>query len=143
MRPKMLDIKLSFAGSGFDFLAVPTLFDVKEFCLITLQKSDLRKRNGIQEVSGSIPLISTNNGNDQGLVLGRFLLIQLFCFYVTPPRPYPARAAAGRGRCVCPDTRGLTSAARDNRHRRRAALSTRSRRRGKCRSLRSLGYAAG
>jgi hypothetical protein len=80
MRPKMLDIKLSFAGSGFYFFAVPTLFDVKEFCLITLQKSDLRKRNGIQEVSGSIPLISTNNGNDQGLVLGRFLLIQLFCF---------------------------------------------------------------
>ena len=80
MRPKMRDIKLSFSGSGFDFFAVPTLFNVKKFCLITLQKSDLRKRNGIQEVSGSIPLISTNNGNDQGLVRGRFLLIQLFCF---------------------------------------------------------------
>ena len=76
----MLDIKLSFAGSGFYFFAVPTLFNVKKFRLITLQKSDRRKRNGVQEVSGSIPLISTNNGNDQGLVLGRFLLIQLFCF---------------------------------------------------------------
>ena len=60
MRPKMLGIKLSFVGSGFDFFAVPTLFNVKKFCLITLQKSDLRKRNGVQEAAGSTPVTRTN-----------------------------------------------------------------------------------
>ncbi len=59
MRPKMLDIKLSFVGIGFDFFAVPTLFNVKKFCLITLQKSDLRKRNGVQEAAGSNPVTRT------------------------------------------------------------------------------------
>ena len=59
MRPKMLGIKLSFVGSGFDFFAVPTLFNVKKFCLITLQKSDLRKRNGVQEAAGSTPVTPT------------------------------------------------------------------------------------
>ena len=56
MRPKMLGIKLSFVGSGFDFFAVPTLFNVKKFCLITLQKSKPRKRNGVQEAAGSTPV---------------------------------------------------------------------------------------
>ena len=57
MRPKMLGIKLSFVGSGFDFFAVPTLFNVKKFCLITLQKSKPRKRNGVQEAAGSTPVL--------------------------------------------------------------------------------------
>lgn len=60
MRPKMLGIKLSFVGSGFDFFAVPTLFNVKKFCLITLQKSKPRKRNGVQEAAGSTPVTRTN-----------------------------------------------------------------------------------
>lgn len=59
MRPKMLGIKLSFVGSGFDFFAVPTLFNVKKFCLITLQKSKPRKRNGVQEAAGSTPVTRT------------------------------------------------------------------------------------
>ena len=59
----MLDIKLSFAGSGFDFFAVSTLFNVKKFCLITLQKSDLRKRNGVQEAAGSTPVTRTNENS--------------------------------------------------------------------------------
>ena len=59
MRPKMLGIKLSFVSSGFDFFAVPTLFNVKKFCLITLQKSKPRKRNGVQEAAGSTPVTRT------------------------------------------------------------------------------------
>ena len=57
----MLDIKLSFAGSGFYFFAVPTLFNVKKFRLITLQKSDRRKRNGVQEAAGSTPVTRTTS----------------------------------------------------------------------------------
>ena len=65
MRPKMRDIKLSFSGSGFDFFAVPTLFNVKKFCLITLQKSDLRKRNGVQEAAGSTPVTRAKKQSSQ------------------------------------------------------------------------------
>ena len=75
MRPKMLGIKLSFVGSGFDFFAVPTLFNVKKFCLITLQKSDLRKRNGVQEAAGSTPVTPTNE-NSHHRVVTVFLCLQ-------------------------------------------------------------------
>ena len=68
MRPKMRDIKLSFSGSGFDFFAVPTLFNVKKFCLITLQKSDLRKRNGVQEAAGSTPVTPTNENSHHSVM---------------------------------------------------------------------------
>ena len=65
MRPKMRDIKLSFSGSGFDFFAVPTLFNVKKFCLITLQKSKPRKRNGVQEAAGSTPVTRAKKQSSQ------------------------------------------------------------------------------
>lgn len=65
MRPKMLGIKLSFVGSGFDFFAVPTLFNVKKFCLITLQKSKPRKRNGVQEAAGSTPVTRAKKQSSQ------------------------------------------------------------------------------
>ena len=39
---------------------MPTLFNVKKFCLITLQKSKPRKRNGVQEAAGSTPVTRTN-----------------------------------------------------------------------------------
>ena len=68
MRPKMRDIKLSFSGSGFDFFTVPTLFNVKKFCLITLQKSDLRKRNGVQEAAGSTPVTPTNENSHHSVM---------------------------------------------------------------------------
>ena len=65
MRPKMLGIKRSFVGSGFDFFAVPTLFNVKKFCLITLQKSKPRKRNGVQEAAGSTPVTRAKKQSSQ------------------------------------------------------------------------------
>lgn len=47
------------------FFAVPTLFNVKKFCLITLQKSDLRKRNGVQEAAGSTPVTRAKKQSSQ------------------------------------------------------------------------------
>jgi hypothetical protein len=47
---------------------VPTLFNVKKFCLITLQKSDLRKRNEVQEAAGSTPVTRTNENSHHSVM---------------------------------------------------------------------------